>query len=96
MLYLGAEKKTKKRVMFGASDGRSYNGIQRWGVSVFDFKMPKADAAVAENGRAAVFIGYGRIPGLRDAAQSEESPPTVASATPTRTPKAKRKSGSKR
>src|SRR5436190_8555083 len=27
MLYLGTEKKTGKRVMFGASDGRSYNGV---------------------------------------------------------------------
>lgn len=59
MLYLGTEKKTKKRVMFGASDGRSYNGIQRWGVSVFDFKMPRADSA-----KPTRFLGYGRIPGL--------------------------------
>ena len=44
MLYLGTEKKTKKRVMFGASDGRTYSGIQRWGVSVFDFKMPREGA----------------------------------------------------
>lgn len=58
MLYLGTEKKTKKRVMFGASNGRSYRGKARWGVSVFDFKMPRA-------GSKAVFLGYGRIPGLR-------------------------------
>ena len=42
MLYLGREKGRGKRIMFGASDGRSYNGIQRWGVSVFDFKMPQS------------------------------------------------------
>jgi cell wall-associated NlpC family hydrolase len=65
MLYLGTEKKTKKRVMFGASDGRSYQGIQRWGVSVFDFKMPRPDPANPEKAKVA-FIGYGRIPGLRE------------------------------
>ena len=64
MLYLGTEKRTKKRVMFGASDGRSYGGIQRWGVSVFDFKMPRQDTTKPE--KAVVdFVGYGRIPGLR-------------------------------
>jgi len=65
MLYLGTEKKTKKRVMFGASDGRTYDGVQRWGVSVFDFKMPRNDAAgVAKTD----FLGYARIPGLREIA----------------------------
>lgn len=63
MLYLGREKKTGKRVMFGASDGRSYAGVQRWGVSVFDFKMPKADPAQPE--KRVGFVGYAPIPGLR-------------------------------
>src|SRR5262249_61329150 len=40
MIYLGREKRTKKRVMIGSSDGRTYDGKQRFGVSVFDFKMP--------------------------------------------------------
>ncbi len=65
MIYLGTEKKTKRPVMFGASDGRSYSGIQRWGVSVFDFKMPRAKEGAT--GPGATFIGYGRIPGLREA-----------------------------
>ena len=85
MLYLGREKKSGKRVMFGASDGRSYAGVQRWGVSVFDFKMPKADPAQPE--KRVDFVGYGRIPGLREkenvpvvvkekpAAVEKESPP---------------------
>jgi hypothetical protein len=64
MMYLGREKETGKRIMFGASDGRSYNGIQRWGVSVFDFKMPSFDPAKPEKTKAA-FIGYARVPGLR-------------------------------
>jgi len=69
MLYLGREKAGGKRVMFGSSDGRSYNSIQRWGVSVFDFKMPKMDPAKPD--RHVDFVGYARIPALRDS-------PTVA------------------
>jgi peptidoglycan DL-endopeptidase CwlO len=65
MIYLGREKRTKKRVMLGASDGRTYNGKQIFGVSVFDFKMPpppqSGDAKISP-----VFVGYGRIPGLRE------------------------------
>jgi cell wall-associated NlpC family hydrolase len=65
MIYLGREKRTKKRVMVGASDGRTYDGKQRFGVSVFDFKLPSApktnDAKLSP-----VFVGYGRIPGLTD------------------------------
>ena len=93
MLYLGTEKKTKKRIMFGSSDGRSYHGIQRWGVSVFDFKMPNGDHADPEKPRVD-FVGYGRIPALRDSAASEpvaEKPPStpvpVASAATTPKPR---------
>jgi cell wall-associated NlpC family hydrolase len=63
MIYLGREKRTQKRVMLGSSDGRTYDGKQRFGVSVFDFKMPpppnSGDAKISP-----VFVGYGRIPGL--------------------------------
>ena len=66
MIYLGREKRTNKRVMVGSSDGRTYDGKQRWGVSVFDFKMPpppkSGDAKISP-----VFVGYGRIPGLASA-----------------------------
>jgi cell wall-associated NlpC family hydrolase len=65
MIYLGREKRTNKRVMVGASDGRTYDGKQRFGVSVFDFKLPprpnSADAKISP-----VFVGYGRIPGLSE------------------------------
>jgi len=65
MIYLGREKRTNKRVMVGSSDGRTYDGKQRWGVSVFDFKMPpppkSGDAKISP-----VFVGYGRIPGLSE------------------------------
>jgi cell wall-associated NlpC family hydrolase len=89
MLYLGTEKKTKKRVMFGASDGRSYNGIQRWGVGVFDFKMPRENSANGSGSRVD-FVGYGRIPALLAAADAvppasatepEEKPPKTAAAS---------------
>jgi cell wall-associated NlpC family hydrolase len=63
MIYLGREKGTNKRIMVGASDGRTYDGKQRFGVSIFDFKLSKApdsnDAKLSP-----VFVGYGRIPGL--------------------------------
>ncbi len=57
MLYLGKLKKTAKPVMFGASDGRVYQGERRSGVSVFDFTLPRV-------GGAASFYGYGMIPGV--------------------------------
>jgi len=63
MIYLGREKRTKKPVMVGSSDGRTYDGKQRFGVSVFDFKLPppptSGDAKISP-----VFVGYGSIPGL--------------------------------
>jgi peptidoglycan DL-endopeptidase CwlO len=65
MIYLGRENRTKKRVMLGSSDGRTYDGKQRFGVSVFDFKMPpppnSGDAKISP-----LFVGYGRIPGLSE------------------------------
>ena len=41
MIYLGREKGTNHRIMVGASDGRTYKGESRYGVSVFDFKIPR-------------------------------------------------------
>src|ERR1051325_3950814 len=58
MIYLGREKKTGNRVMVGASDGRIYQGESRYGVSVFDFNLPRPD----KNGNGKLqptFIGYG-------------------------------------
>lgn len=57
MIYLGREKRTGWPVMVGASDGRTYAGVRRNGVSVFDFKLPRA-------GSPARFVGYARVPGL--------------------------------
>ena len=67
MLYLGKEKKSGKRVMVGASDGRSYDGLPRWGVSVFDFKANNNKKPDPQSMKLApMFVGYAAIPGLRE------------------------------
>ena len=63
MIYLGTEKATGGKIMIGSSDGRSYRGQRRNGVSVFDFTMPRTPA---EGDQRSTFVGYARIPGLRD------------------------------
>jgi peptidoglycan DL-endopeptidase CwlO len=80
MIYLGKEKGTNKRVMVGASDGRSYNGEPRFGVSVFDFKLPNGTPNKSDPDLVARFEGYSPIPGLREQVY------TVQSATPGPTP----------
>jgi cell wall-associated NlpC family hydrolase len=63
MIYLGREKGTNQRLMVGASDGRTYKGQQKFGVSVFDFKVtrPKSD-----DRSGPMFVGYARIPALKE------------------------------
>ena len=63
MIYLGTEKATGGKIMIGSSDGRSYRGQKRNGVSVFDFTMPRTPA---DGEQRSTFVGYARIPGLRD------------------------------
>ncbi|HEX8489926.1 MAG TPA: hypothetical protein VF626_02810, partial [Chthoniobacterales bacterium] len=59
----GRKKGSNQRIMVGASDGRTYEGESRYGVSVFDFKIPKSPKT--DEGRMSPnFIGYGKIPGL--------------------------------
>jgi cell wall-associated NlpC family hydrolase len=62
MIYLG-RKKGGQRVMVGASDGRTYEGESRYGVSVFDLKISRA-SKTNEGRLTPSFIGYGRVPGL--------------------------------
>ena len=65
MIYLGREKGTNQRIMVGSSDGRTYKGQSRFGVSVFDFKVtPRATPGKSEEQLKPTFVGYGRIPGL--------------------------------
>jgi peptidoglycan DL-endopeptidase CwlO len=63
MIYVGREKGTNQRIMVGASDGRTYKGESRYGVSVFDFKVSRA-GKTDEGKLVPMFIGYGHIPGL--------------------------------
>jgi peptidoglycan DL-endopeptidase CwlO len=64
MIYVGRKKGSNQRIMVGASDGRTYEGESRYGVSVFDFKMPRARGKTDEGRTSPSFIGYGRVPGL--------------------------------
>ncbi len=90
MIYLGKLKKTGKRVVFGASDGRSFQGERRSGVSVFDFHLPKAEST-------ARLHGYGPAPGLLPVEVQEKTaivaapppPAEVKPAAPAVTPKPK-------
>jgi len=63
MIYLGKEKKTGKPIMVGASDGRTYQGEQQFGVSVFDFKTSAAKETTTSESHPR-FVGYAAIPGL--------------------------------
>lgn len=62
MLYLGVRDSDGRRVMFGASDGRTSGGVSSFGVGVFDFVLPKPSA----DGGGSRFVGYGAIPGIRE------------------------------
>lgn len=73
MIYLGKRKKDGKPVVFGASDGRTYDNERRNGVSVFDFALPK-------RGKKSEFYGYGPVPGL-DSAAKTKAPAPAASAS---------------
>ncbi|MFN0079876.1 MAG: NlpC/P60 family protein [Prosthecobacter sp.] len=73
MIYLGKLKQNGKRVVFGASDGRSFAGLRRSGVSVFDFHLPKAESPTR-------FYGYGPAPGLLPVAV-EPTPAVIAATT---------------
>lgn len=54
MMYLGKNREGKP-LMVGASDGRTYQGKKIYGVSVFDFQLPPAQAKSR-------FLGYSCIP----------------------------------
>jgi cell wall-associated NlpC family hydrolase len=62
MIYIGHDKTTNQRVMIGASEGRTYKGQLRKGVSVFDLKIERT-ASRTNKEPTSVFVGYGHIPG---------------------------------
>jgi cell wall-associated NlpC family hydrolase len=55
MIYLGKARSDGRALMVGASDGRTFRGDRKFGVSVFDFVIPKPDGKTR-------FIGYAEIP----------------------------------
>ncbi len=57
MIYVGKAQSDGLMIMVGASDGRSYRGKKCFGVSVFDFRLPKPESK-------SKFLGYAKIPGL--------------------------------
>lgn len=57
MIYLGRAKSDGRRLMVGSSDGRTYRGKKCFGVSVFDFRLPKEESRSR-------FVGFAKIPGL--------------------------------
>ena len=89
MIYLGTEKKTKKAVMVGASDGRTYNGERRFGVSVFDFRLPNGTPNKGDPDLTPRFEGYASIPGLGPIANPETSPPAAAVSSASHSPRPK-------
>jgi peptidoglycan DL-endopeptidase CwlO len=58
-MYLGKEKKDGRQVMINSTDGRSYRGVKANGYGVYDFRLPKPDAAIS-------FMGYGTPPGIAE------------------------------
>lgn len=63
MIYLGKRKSDQQRIMMGASEGRYYVGVPRYGVSVFDFQLPGFPLRKGYKSSGS-FIGYSRIPNL--------------------------------
>lgn len=84
MIYLGREKGTNQRVMIGASDGRTYKGQSRYGVSVFDFKMA-GRKVTASNEPGPTFVGYASIPGLEHASGAVQQSASDEHETPAKT-----------
>jgi hypothetical protein len=92
MIYLGKEKSTGKPVMVGATDGRTYDGVRRFGVSVFDFKMPSGKPNKDDPELTSKFEGYATIPGLREPKVAAKSRDEVGEGTNSeKAPNAKQK-----
>ena len=85
MIYLGKEKSTGKPVMVGATDGRTYDGVRRFGVSVFDFKMPSGKPSKDDPELTSKFEGYATIPGLREPKVAAKSRDDVEQGTKSET-----------
>jgi hypothetical protein len=87
MIYLGTHKITGRPLMAGASQGRTYRGQSRNGVSVFDFVLPNPKHKriswwfwSTTRTNKTRFVAYGTIPGIH------QLNPRITSQTPTLTP----------
>jgi hypothetical protein len=72
MIYLGKATGDGNPVMVGSSDGRTYQGEQQFGVSVFDFKTTPTRSA-ENSGKYPWFVGYAKIPGFGDKPPNDEA-----------------------
>ena len=61
-IYLGREKGTKERLMIGASEGRTYKGQAKNGVSVLDFKVAPPKTKSSDEKATPIFVGYAHVP----------------------------------
>ena len=100
MIYLGRRKKDGHRLMVGSSDGRTYDGQRRNGVSVFDFHLPPARSGDAADAATAAapdhapdFAGYGPIPGMADLNDAASRQTAAAHADPSASSKKEESSG---
>lgn len=77
MIYIGKRKADNKPILFGSSDGRTFDGQRRNGVSVFDFHIPKRGDKWSRPSATATFQGSSkrnsRALGLHTARQSSGS-----------------------
>ena len=96
MIYLGRRKKDGHRLMVGSSDGRTYDGQRRNGVSVFDFHLPPARSGDAADAATAAapdhapdFAGYGPIPGMADLNDAASRQTAAAHTAPASSPEKK-------
>ena len=82
MFYLGRALPDGLPLMVGSSDGRTYRGVKQYGVSVFDFRIPKP--VRGESGSR--FVGYSRIPEALMPPPTPTPAPNQMSAMPSGSP----------
>jgi hypothetical protein len=74
MFYLGKRASDGHPVCVGASEGRTYDGQRRDGVSVFDFRLPREESP-------ARFIGYAHLPEKSTSPELDRAPSAASPKT---------------
>jgi cell wall-associated NlpC family hydrolase len=77
MIFLGTNQISGKPVVFGASNGRRYEGQRLTGVSIFDLILPGPESKASLH-------GYGSVPDLVNAAPASLTEPRPQSHPPAR------------